>query len=98
MLIQLARCWLRSCPVRQSSGRLKKRNALIARSKGEYIVDCDDDDYYSPQYITHMLSVHFWWSGSSLIPFLDAERNHAPLLQMHMGFGVADMRTVQSTA
>lgn len=29
---------------------------MIARAKGEYIVHFDDDDYYSPQYITHMIT------------------------------------------
>jgi glycosyltransferase involved in cell wall biosynthesis len=33
-----------------------KRNYLVEQARGEYIVHFDDDDYYSPQYITHMLS------------------------------------------
>lgn len=41
-------------PIRRSIG--EKRNALIARAKGEYIVHCDDDDYYSPHYIAHMIA------------------------------------------
>jgi glycosyltransferase involved in cell wall biosynthesis len=33
----------------------EKRNRLIHRAKGEYIVHFDDDDYYAPQYITFMI-------------------------------------------
>jgi glycosyltransferase involved in cell wall biosynthesis len=41
-------------PIRRSIG--EKRNRLVARAKGHYIVHFDDDDYYAPQYITHMVS------------------------------------------
>jgi glycosyltransferase involved in cell wall biosynthesis len=33
-----------------------KRNALVARAKGDYIVHFDDDDYYAPGYVSHMVS------------------------------------------
>jgi glycosyltransferase involved in cell wall biosynthesis len=32
----------------------EKRNILVSRAKGEYIVHCDDDDYYSPHYVSVM--------------------------------------------
>ena len=34
----------------------KKRNRLIERAKGEFIVQFDDDDFYSPHYVTTMIS------------------------------------------
>jgi glycosyltransferase involved in cell wall biosynthesis len=34
----------------------EKRNALVARASGAYIVHFDDDDYYSPQYIEQMVA------------------------------------------
>jgi glycosyltransferase involved in cell wall biosynthesis len=33
-----------------------KRNSLVFRSKGSYIVHFDDDDYYSPSYITQIVT------------------------------------------
>jgi glycosyltransferase involved in cell wall biosynthesis len=32
-----------------------KRNLLVARSRGQYIVHFDDDDYYAPGYVAYML-------------------------------------------
>lgn len=33
-----------------------KRNALVERASGDYIVHFDDDDYYSPHYISQMIT------------------------------------------
>lgn len=33
-----------------------KRNALVDRSHGEYIVHFDDDDYYAPHYVSNVVS------------------------------------------
>lgn len=33
-----------------------KRNELVSRSSGQYIAHFDDDDYYAPNYISHMIS------------------------------------------
>ncbi len=32
-----------------------KRNILIEQARGEYIVQFDDDDYYAPHYVSHMV-------------------------------------------
>jgi glycosyltransferase involved in cell wall biosynthesis len=34
----------------------EKRNRLIAMARGEYIAHFDDDDYYAPSYLEHMLA------------------------------------------
>ena len=34
-----------------------KRNYLIEKSRGEFIVQFDDDDYYSPNYVSAMMSI-----------------------------------------
>jgi glycosyltransferase involved in cell wall biosynthesis len=34
-----------------------KRNTLVARAKGQYIAHFDDDDYYSPRYVSHMMDL-----------------------------------------
>jgi glycosyltransferase involved in cell wall biosynthesis len=44
----------------------EKRNRLIEKSKGDYIVHFDDDDYYAPRYITFMITKAVA-SGYSLI-------------------------------
>jgi hypothetical protein len=41
-------------PVSRSIGG--KRNSLVSRARGEYVVFFDDDDYYSPAYVTSMIS------------------------------------------
>jgi hypothetical protein len=41
-------------PSKHSIG--EKRNMLVDRARGEYIVQFDDDDYYAPNYISSMLS------------------------------------------
>jgi glycosyltransferase involved in cell wall biosynthesis len=41
-------------PARRSIGG--KRNAMIERARGEIIVCFDDDDYYSPAYISNMVT------------------------------------------
>lgn len=47
------------------------RNRLIEQTKGEIIVHCDDDDYYAPTYLAHMIdklhahaffNLHSWFS------------------------------------
>ena len=41
------------------SGKLPigtKRNILIEQARGEFIVQFDDDDYYSPHYVSHMVA------------------------------------------
>lgn len=42
-------------PIRSTLGA--KRNELVAMSMGQYIVQCDDDDYYRPDYLAHTLKV-----------------------------------------
>ncbi len=42
-------------PHRRSIGA--KRNALIQRARGEFIAHFDDDDYYSPTYLSYLMSV-----------------------------------------
>nr|WP_207801866.1 glycosyltransferase [Phenylobacterium hankyongense] len=42
-----------------TEGRLtvgEKRNRLIDRARGEYIVQFDDDDFYAPSYVSRMLA------------------------------------------
>jgi glycosyltransferase involved in cell wall biosynthesis len=34
-----------------------KRNTLVGRANGEYIAHFDDDDYYSPHYVSHMMEL-----------------------------------------
>jgi glycosyltransferase involved in cell wall biosynthesis len=34
-----------------------KRNLLVERSRGQYIVHFDDDDYYAPDYVSYMLTM-----------------------------------------
>jgi glycosyltransferase involved in cell wall biosynthesis len=34
----------------------EKRNHLVAKANGEFIIHFDDDDYYSPQYVSAMVS------------------------------------------
>lgn len=34
----------------------EKRNWLKEKAKGEWVVHCDDDDYYAPNYLTSLLS------------------------------------------
>lgn len=34
----------------------EKRNRLIAKATGEYIVHCDDDDYYAPCYLANSIA------------------------------------------
>jgi glycosyltransferase involved in cell wall biosynthesis len=41
------------------SGKLPigtKRNILIEQARGEFIVQFDDDDYYAPHYVSHMVA------------------------------------------
>jgi glycosyltransferase involved in cell wall biosynthesis len=33
-----------------------KRNALVAKARGEFITHFDDDDYYAPEYVAYMLT------------------------------------------
>lgn len=44
----------------------EKRNRLIEMSKGEIIVNFDDDDYYAPEYVAHVLA-HLNTTGADLI-------------------------------
>jgi glycosyltransferase involved in cell wall biosynthesis len=41
-------------PHRRSVGA--KRNALVARARGDFIAHFDDDDYYSPRYLSHLIA------------------------------------------
>ncbi len=49
----------------------EKRNRLIQRATGEVIVQCDDDDYYAPNYLEFVIeklqnsaffNLHSWFS------------------------------------
>ncbi len=44
----------------------EKRNALVTKAKGTYIVHFDDDDYYSPLYVEQMVT-EAMQSGADLV-------------------------------
>ncbi len=35
----------------------EKRNIIISEAKGDIIINFDDDDYYSPNYVSHIVSI-----------------------------------------
>jgi glycosyltransferase involved in cell wall biosynthesis len=55
-MLSLNESWInyKHSDTRASVGQ--KRNRLISRARGEYIVHFDDDDYYSDSYVTRMIS------------------------------------------